>query len=228
MKIALCDDNKKDLTMIEDKLKEHSRYPDMTLYLFESGTELYEKCNKIQFDIILLDIQMPKLDGFTLAKKIKKSMPSTLIIFLTDTMEYTIQGYEVAFRYIPKSRISDLLFSSLDAAIEQISSKFFYFKFNQNTYSILTSDIIYCEVKNHITHLHTVNDSYELREPISSIFQRLSHSVFAIPHRSYIVNFSFIRNITDLKIILNTGATLPISRRYYDEFTSKLYHFARR
>lgn len=43
MKIALCDDNKKDLTMIEDKLKEHSRYPDMTLYLFESGTGLYEK-----------------------------------------------------------------------------------------------------------------------------------------------------------------------------------------
>lgn len=43
MKIALCDDNKKDLTMIEDKLKEHSRYPDMTLYLFELGTGLYEK-----------------------------------------------------------------------------------------------------------------------------------------------------------------------------------------
>lgn len=43
MKIALCDDNKKNLTMIEDKLKEHSRYPDMTLYLFESGTGLYEK-----------------------------------------------------------------------------------------------------------------------------------------------------------------------------------------
>lgn len=85
-------------------------------------------------------------------------MPSTLIIFLTDTMEYTVQGYEVAFRYIPKSRISDLLFSALDAAIEQISSKFFYFKFNQNTYSILTSYIIYCEIKNHITHLHCYRD----------------------------------------------------------------------
>lgn len=85
------------------------------------------------FDVIFLDIRMPELDGFTLAKNLKQIAPNTLIIFLTDTMEYTVQGYEVAFRYIPKSRLSDMLLPALDAAIDHKNCSIFQFKYQKNT-----------------------------------------------------------------------------------------------
>lgn len=122
MNIALCDDDNNYLINVKNKIKEHPQYSDMNLYLFQSATDLYKKCMNTSFDVIFLDIRMPELDGFTLAKKLKYIIPNTLIIFLTDTMEYTVQGYEVAFRYIPKSLLSDMLFPTLDAAMDYKNS----------------------------------------------------------------------------------------------------------
>lgn len=228
MNIALCDDDNNYLINVKNRIKEHPKYSAMNLYLFQSATELYKKCMNTSFDVIFLDIRMPELDGFTLAKNLKQIAPNTLIIFLTDTMEYTVQGYEVAFRYIPKSRLSDMLLPALDAAIDHKNCSIFQFKYQKNTYNILNRDIVYFEVRNHITYLYTVTDIYELREPISSVFHRLSHSMFAMPHRSYIINFLFIKNLESSKITLNNGITIPISRRYSDEFTRQYYHFTRR
>ncbi len=50
---------------------------------------------KSQYDIVLLDIQMKHLDGMAAAEKIRKMDSDVIIIFITSTVQYAVQGYAV-------------------------------------------------------------------------------------------------------------------------------------
>ena len=67
------------------------------------------------YDLLLLDIEMPGIDGMGLAKSIHDNMPAARIIFITSHLEYAIEAYEFSvFRYIPKDRIDEKLSVALD------------------------------------------------------------------------------------------------------------------
>jgi len=76
------------------------------------GIEAYEKITTSSFDLCVLDVMMPKMDGFTLAKKIRKELPHMPIIFLTARHQKAdrIQGLQLgADDYITKPFEADEL-----------------------------------------------------------------------------------------------------------------------
>ncbi len=80
--------NKKILLVEDDKnlgivLTDYLTMKGFSMILAEDGVEGYEKFKNGQFDLLILDVMMPKLDGFTLAKKIRAENESIPIIFLT-------------------------------------------------------------------------------------------------------------------------------------------------
>lgn len=79
---------------------------------------MFELGDNKQMDILILDIEMPKMSGFEIADYVKKSNPNCLIIFMTSHVNYAVDGYKLdIFRFVPKqdgdSRLKDAL---LDAA----------------------------------------------------------------------------------------------------------------
>ena len=103
MRIAICDDEeiyRVQLMTILDKLLINVDYDIDT---FSDGNILSDAFGRCPYDLVFLDIEMPAVDGITLAKKIRAKSENAFIVFLTSHIEYALEGYEVnALRYLTK------------------------------------------------------------------------------------------------------------------------------
>ena len=103
MRIAICDDEeiyRIELKSLLDKLLINADY---NIDTFDDGNRLSESFKALPYDLVFLDIEMPAVDGITLARAIRAASEKVFIVFLTSHVEYAIEGYEVnALRYLTK------------------------------------------------------------------------------------------------------------------------------
>ncbi len=113
MVIYAIDDEKNALEYITRKIK--SAEPDAEVYGFNKAEEAIASAKEIKFDVAFMDIQMPEMDGITLAKKFKKINPKSNMIFVTGYSEYTMDAFAVdASGYIMKPATKDQVRHALD------------------------------------------------------------------------------------------------------------------
>ena len=101
IKILLCEDDE-NLGML---LREYLQAKGFTTILCPDGEAGYKEFNKNKFDIAVLDVMMPKKDGFTLAQEIRQTNADLPIIFLTakTLKEDILEGFKIgADDYITK------------------------------------------------------------------------------------------------------------------------------
>src|SRR5690606_42045572 len=121
--IVICDDDKNFLSYIENRIIKilEARQENIKIHKFGSGMELlkaYDKGAK-PFDIILLDINMPKIDGLELAELIRKEDEGTILIFLTSMEEEVYKTFKYnTFRFIRKTHIDQELEEALLSAMK--------------------------------------------------------------------------------------------------------------
>ena len=133
MKIAICDDQQ----IFIDRLKKLITSEETEIHIFCSGDELLK--SSIDFDIVLLDIEMPGTDGLGVAAKLYQKNRKTLLLFITSHREYSTKGYEFrAFRYVLKSEPDDFVKRNIDDAINEYKSiKRYKLKIGHNIISML-------------------------------------------------------------------------------------------
>lgn len=105
MKIAICDDDKTEqlqiLELLEGYFKGRKNKP--AIKTFSSSIELASIARYEQFDLYLLDVIMPILNGIELAKEIRGFDKASDIIFLTSSPEFAVESYTVkASNYLVK------------------------------------------------------------------------------------------------------------------------------
>ncbi len=92
MKVLIVDDEK----MIRGVLKEYVEFEGGTAYEAEDGMQAVKLCRDNDFDIILMDIMMPRLDGFSAVKEIKKVKNIPVIMLSARGEEYDkLFGFEI-------------------------------------------------------------------------------------------------------------------------------------
>lgn len=120
MIIYAIDDEKNALEYITRKIK--SAEPDAEVYGFDKAMDAVESAKKLPFDVAFMDIQMPEVDGITLAKKFKKINPKANMVFVTGYSEYTMEAFAVdASGYILKPATKDQVRHALDNLRYQLS-----------------------------------------------------------------------------------------------------------
>lgn len=124
LQIAICDDEPAMLEYLDALVNQwgESRGEPVNAQCFPSAQALWFTWEESpRFDVLLLDIQMQGLDGVSLAHKIREKDSRSVIIFITGTVEFAAEGYDVsALHYLLKPVDEEKLFFCLDRAVAQL------------------------------------------------------------------------------------------------------------
>ena len=152
LKIAIVDDNEESTSRCIDIIKSSKEVIFNILDSFKSG-ESFLKSIDNRYNIVILDIDMPKMDGFEVAKKIKVQSPNTLILFYTAHEQYVFKSFEFQpFRYIRKEMAKDELPFALKCAAMQIrenDDKVIILKYGNSNTKVSIDSIIFFEKFKH-------------------------------------------------------------------------------
>jgi DNA-binding LytR/AlgR family response regulator len=230
LSIAICEDDKEQQQYLEKQIEDFNILESMEILKYDSGTELiraYEKA--LRFSIILLDMRMSGLDGIQTAEIVRKYDKNCLIIIITSTMEYAVDGYSInAYDFILKPVNKEKLEKVLRKAVNEIQSsmnKTYVINTRDKTTVLRLSELIYIESDKKRVIVYGLDKIYTNNENISSAEKRLSDQGFIRISRYYLVNLSHIKEIGVRNITLSTGDELCYSKKYREEIKKKYIEF---
>ncbi len=227
--IAICDDNTAQIKELRRLLDEWSEDKPFAIAIDE-----YISAESFMFsypdnpcDLLLLDIEMKRINGMELAKKLRIEGDMLPIVFITGYSEYMSDGYEVeALHYLLKPVDKQKLFAVLDRYVKRrIPENEIMLKCEDTSIHISPDNIVYCEAVGKKTKVFTHDGQTLLCEAGISVLKDLLNRDFISCHRSYLVNLRFVRSIGKAEIRLDSGADIPLSRRLYKEVNERFIEF---
>ena len=227
MRIAVCDDEERFLTDIKDHIYEIYNSMDVVVDCFTSGKNLINSFDKQSYDLVFLDIEMPEIDGLTLAKMLREKSNELNIVFLTGHIEYALEGYEVnALRYLTKPVKKDKMLEVLHYVSEKLTKnhKLKIRVGGEDTF-IDVNDIVYFEAQNQYIMIYTKTGEYLVRYNISDYENELVKDGFFRTHRSYLVNLSKVKKIGKAEVIMEGDKEVPVSRNTVKALKEALYSY---
>ena len=238
IRIVICDDDPCFAATLTDELTAlAARYEDgMDLKIgptFTSPELVLSFMEKMEFDIIFLDIDMPRITGFDLAAKISDKNPKTLIIFVSAYDNFVYQSFAYSpFRFLRKLHLTEELPSAFEKAIERCLSETQTLTFNSTdgNVTLRPSDILYFENNKNYYNIYCENGAvYKCRGTIKALEGVCSDKRFFRAHSAYIVNLEHIaetQNSTTVIMKNKTVISVPAPRR--TEFKEAYMKFVRR
>lgn len=228
MKIAICDDDKQELLLIYQFVYEllNTRFTDnqTEILSFESSLTLINQLEKgKRFDIFLLDVVMPDMNGMELAAEIRSKDSVAKIIFLTSSPEFAVKSYSVgAFNYLLKPVQKNELFSVLEKACHDICynlKEYILVKTQNELSKVYFNTLIYVEVIGRVIYFYKKDGNVVVcYTSISQVEEKLlTDKRFIKPHRSYIINMDYVKTLAKDGFTLISNQLIPVSRNAYKD-----------
>ena len=227
MRIAICDDEelyRVELKAILDKLLINADY---NIDTFDDGNRLVESFKAQPYDILFLDIEMPAVDGITLAKSLRAISEKVFIVFLTSHVEYAIEGYEVnALRYLTKPVDIEKLKEVIRFVQEkQGKARQLIIKEDGEELLININDVIYLESMNQNVRIVTTQGEHVIRYNIGDFEEQLKNDGFFRSHRGYLISLAKVKKLSKNDVIMEDDVILPVSRSNVKALKDALYTY---
>ncbi|WP_270813378.1 LytR/AlgR family response regulator transcription factor [Hungatella effluvii] len=226
LKIAVVDDEKEYIDQIQEYIRQYSaeKKREIQTETFCDGSALLENYSP-RFDIILLDIEMGKMNGMETAREIRKKDQDVVLVFITNMAQYAINGYDVgALDYVLKP-INYYTFSvRLDRAVSRVKKRQpeeILLNLPDGIKRLKVDRIHYVEVQNRMLHYHTEDGIFVVRGTLQGAEETLKESHFVRCNHWYLVNLQYVSEIRK-NIVIVAGDELEISRRNKTAFLSEL------
>lgn len=191
---------------------------------FNCGEELVQNYSD-NIDIFFLDIDMKKITGMDVARKIREVNDKSEIIFITGLIDYIQDGYEVrAYRYLLKPIKFEKLKEHVKSCIEDIkkrSENNLIIKNKSEIDIINIDDITFIEVINKDIYVHTKKQTYDIKTSMKIVEKELVRYGFYRCHKGFLVNMKYVQTIYKNSILVN-GVEIPVSRYRIKDFKIKL------
>ncbi len=247
----ILDDEPKNVQLLKNMLTTHC--PQVQVLATESnagkGLALIKELHP---QLLLLDIEMPHINGFEMLKKLEPVNFET--IFVTAYSHYAIEAFEHhAIGYLTKPINTEKLIAAIQAATERIEQK----SFSKNLFSLIESsakpvpaqkiplsttnglvfvklaDIMYCESNGNYTtfFLAEENKPILVSRQLGEYEKLLPESDFTRIHDKYIINLSYIKEYikgSGGDVVLENGKELPVASRRKEDFLSRFEKWIKR
>ena len=232
LNIAVCDDEATERKAIEELVCEWSRlssvnaavesFPSAESFLFE-----FEE-NK-NFDVLLLDVEMGRMNGIELARVLRDRSFSGAIVFITGYPDFMAEGFDVsALHYLLKPVNREKLFEVLSraATLPTPKPRNIVFFAEGESVSLPADKILYAESRGHYMHVFTPSREYRTRMTVSAA-EELFGSGFVRLGRAFVVNLEHVLRIGKTQLTLADGTELPVPRGAYNELNVSLLKYTR-
>jgi two-component system, LytTR family, response regulator len=234
-KIVTIDDEPLARSIVKEYLQ---KYPDLEIVQeCNDGFEGFKAIQQYEPDLIFLDIQMPKINGFEMLELLDQA---PAVIFTTAFDEYAIKAFEAhAVDYLLKPFSQERFDKAIqkwkeqkvstqkntDELLETAShspaqSQRIVVKTGSKIKIIPVHDVFYLEAADDYVKVHTQEGSFLKNKTMSHFEKTLDPQQFVRSHRSYIINIQQITRIDPYEkdnhvAILKSGAKVPVSRNGY-------------
>ena len=225
VRIALCDDEENALRIVaaavNSALRQKGIEAETTGFL--RPDRLLERLTETgsAFDIVMLDIKMPRADGIRLAGEIRKQLGDEVrIVFVSNEESRVFEAFSVnAFFFIRKSRMIEDITAFCDhylaAAKQDTSHRVVNLMQNGAEVTLYLSDIMYVESqgRKQLVYIAGHDEPLALNTTMYEMEEKVADGGFIRIHKGYLVNNAFIGRISGESVVLKNGTSLPISRR---------------
>lgn len=233
LQIALCDDETACHDMTKKLLAEYAQRSSSVSYTLSCFSSAGELLNHIDtngtFDIYILDIIMPDMNGIRLGAALREKNDDGLIIYLTSSPDFALESYSTdALHYLLKPIDSEPFFQCMDKAMSRLNrslTETISIKTRGSTRIVPIRDILYAErVNRHIRYYlndNTVIDSVTFNDTFQNAVSLLiSYPDFLIVGSSFAVNLYYVTEVTKSDLRLSGNYLVPIPRRAYEAVKS--------
>lgn len=222
MKVAIVEDDAAFATRLEKYFAKFETETERGFVIdkFDTGLKFLSSMDN-GYDVVFMDIDLPKLGGMETAKALYETDKNARIIFCTNLAQYAIKGYEVealdfmvkpvnyaTFR-IKMERAAEKIVNSVDDKIVVKSA--------EGMIRLSVRDVYYVESVQHYIAYHTASGITEERGKISDAEERLKGYGFMRSVSGILVNLEHVTKITQTSVFVE-DTELPLSRRRRKEF----------
>lgn len=238
IKIAICDDEKiiLDYTYFKIKKTIEELYGDKEKEIskFINGKLLLNEIDNIDkgYDLVVLDIDMPEIDGFEVAESIRKYNKDIIILFLTSKDEFVYESFKYSpFRFLRKSKLDEELEEALNNVIKIIEKrkgeKQYVFDTDKGEMKFDINDILYIECFNKKAYIKTFDMKYKLlKVKFNELLEEVSKFNFISTYRNCAVNIKYIYSIGKMDITLDNNERLAVSRYKINDLKKAFISYA--
>ncbi len=219
MRIAIAEDDPGFAQQMEQHLRRFAEENQLSLteQTYSNGAELVEGYRPV-WDILLLDVDMPGMDGISAARCIREVDADVVIIFVTNLAQYAICGYEVnALDYVLKPVNYYALSMKLKKALQYCpreETKYLILNQGSDVVRIPLHRLYYVEVYNHQLRYHTAEGDFLTTgsRSLTAVAKELAEDGFVRCHNSYLVNLRYVDRLEGDNVQV-AGDLLPVSRK---------------
>ena len=235
MRVVIVDDEELARALLREYLSTHG---DIEIVgECANGFDAVKAIGELQPDLVLLDIQMPKLNGFEV---VELAGAGTRYIFVTAYDQYALKAFEIhAVDYLLKPFSQQRLDQALaharhstgalaqvgalmaDPAVRARPLERILIRDGAQVHVVPSATVDYVEAQDDYVCIRAAGKSYLKNQPMAELERQLDGAVFVRIHRSYLLNIASMRRIEPGRdshsAILHDGTRLPISRSGYQK-----------
>lgn len=233
LKIAIVDDEYDQVQKINQVVSGFFTEKKMLISvdLFTSGEDLLNVA--AMYDIIFLDIQMTGIDGIETGQRLRVNNKNAAMFYITSFQNYIQQSMTIhPFAFIVKPFNDADISKNLDdylkykyCAKKKQKELFTIDTVDDRHFNVNMNEIMYFSYKGErITAVFMKDSSFEIKNSLTAIYEKLNHDYFVIPHRSFIVNLQHIKEIDgkNKNIVMKNGDMVFIARGKYNDVIDSL------
>ena len=232
LRIGICDDDHQGLLQIASLLESyrHDSKEEFSYASFQNATDLLASAESRDYDLLLLDVLMPGVNGMQAAREIRQRNDQTEIVFLTSSPEYAVESYSVrAHYYLLKPVTEEKLFPILDRLMSDLKKPedALHIKTQGSVFSLSYRKIEYIEVIAKKLYFYlTDGSSREISGSLADFEPLLLRNPgFIKVHRSYIVNLQWVQELRHGALMTVAGRRVPVARTSYSQVRTAYTEF---